>query len=230
MDSQTDSSSTDIHRELVTAQRPTLSSSQLEREASTSPDCSNHLPPSQPDISDVDLTPPTSASGLSSQEGPPSLAHLDGGHHHHHHDARSVALLQLQRGQSEETRVSCGRDGAVDSGNDDQEQACDGGGGGISSSSSSSSDKNNDHVSGAVDCSAALKRTSSGFVKRSSIRGTEDILPEMGGGGKRPGHRRNSSILSNGSSITEVSKTRRFSLFLFLSFSLPLPGFSFANV
>jgi hypothetical protein len=52
---------------------------------------------------------------------------------------------------------------------------------------------------------AASKRTSSGQIKRSSILGTDTSVDNHQ---KRSGHSRTSSLLSNGSSITEVSFSR----------------------
>jgi hypothetical protein len=48
----------------------------------------------------------------------------------------------------------------------------------------------------------AAKRTSSGQVKRSSISGVDALRTSPGG---KSGHSRTSSLLSNGSSITDVS-------------------------
>jgi hypothetical protein len=58
---------------------------------------------------------------------------------------------------------------------------------------------------------AAAKRTSSGQIKRSSISGVE---PLNHGQGTRGGHARTSSVLSNGSSVTEVRSRGRLHIFL----------------
>jgi hypothetical protein len=144
--------------------RPSHHFSSLERPLlhhnSTSPASSQDVPHNHAEASDTDITPPTSSSGLSSQE------------------------RTIFSGQAYPISVS----GETNSDTADALMV-------------NTTVKSPKCIGSVLQASAAPKRTSSGQIKRSSISGTDG--PETTYRGT-PGRSRTSSLLSNGSSVTEV--------------------------
>jgi hypothetical protein len=133
---------------------------------STSPTSSQDVPQNHAEASDTDLTPPTSSSGLSSQE--PTIfsgqAHPISASDEPNPDAVDVLMTK-------------------------------------------STAKSPRGAGSLLQTSAAPKRTSSGQIKRSSISGRDGPESTFR---VTPGRSRTSSLLSNGSSVTEVGLFSQF--------------------
>jgi hypothetical protein len=131
----------------------------LQHHNSTSPTSSQDVPQNHAEASDTDVTPPTSSSGLSSQE----------------RTIFSGQAYPLSASDEAKSEVNA-----------------------LMSKSTAKCPKGAGNFLQTV---AAPKRTSSGQVKRSSISCTDGIETTYRG---TPGRSRTSSLLSNGSSVTEV--------------------------
>jgi hypothetical protein len=132
----------------------------LQYDNSTSPTLSSDLPHYHAEASDADLTPPTSSSGLSTQDNPILVGHDN-----------SIPSQSVRTDSLHAPTLGS----AVGSPNG---------------------------AGGSLESNAATKRTSSGQIKRSSTTSGD---ASKQGQNRRPAHTRASSVLSNGTSVTEVS-------------------------